>query len=71
MFNVSHLKGEIYTLSKYYPLGKNNKSHGRNNFLTGNTSIENPIGLSQIPIKIGCFLQEFDSDKLFSCKSLL
>lgn len=61
MFNVSHLKGEIYTLSKYYPKGKNNKSHGRNNFLTGN--IENPIGLSQIPIKIGYFLQEFDSDK--------
>lgn len=61
MFNVSHLKGEIYTLSKYYPIGKNNKSHGRNNFLTGN--IENPIGLSQILIKIGYFLQEFDSDK--------
>lgn len=61
MFNVSHLKGEIYTLSKYYPIGKNNKSHGRNNFLTGN--IENPIGLSHIPIKIGYFLQEFDSDK--------
>lgn len=29
--------------------------------ITGN--IENPIGLSQILIKIGYFLQEFDSDK--------